>query len=226
MGSDLKKDLLQRMFRYPVPCPECFDGPGHLVSHLLNGHSFFVTQKVALFGKMQLEWRYMPATCIIMSTLDEDETFSLAGYLPDADGYILRTLEEEIHEIISSQFLILAMLWNTLGNVYVAFPGRLAAIIVGIRKALQLPYDSRSTIILAPLSLKMLRLRDELLAVGHGAFAEREVIKEEATVTINLMLTSLATRSIFGGQNGRRIFCARATGGGPAAVGWLAPCDG
>jgi hypothetical protein len=214
------------MFKYQVPCDKCLDGPGHLVPHLLPRNNFKVTQTVTLFGKIRLEGRYMPVTCIIMSTLGEDETFSLAGYFLHVDKYILRTLEEEIHEIISSQFLLLVMVWNTLESHHVVLPEDAAAIIVGTRKALQRPYDSRSTIILAPLSLKILHLRDMISAQGFGTFTEREVVKEEATITIHLMLTSLATRLIFSGQNGRRIFCARAVGDVPAAVGWLAPYDG
>lgn len=161
-----------------------------------------------------------------MSTPSEDETFSLADYFPEADKYILRTLEEEIREIISSQFLLLVMVWNTLEGITFVYPEDAAAIIVGIRKALRRPYDSRSAIILTPLSVKLLHLRDDISAKGYGAFAEREVIKEEATITSNFMLTILAARSIFGGQNGRRIFCARAVGDGQAAAGWLTPYDG
>jgi hypothetical protein len=222
----MKQDLLQRMFKYPVPCYKCLDGPGHLVSHLLRDYGFYVTQKVTLFNKIPLEGRYLQVTYIIMSTLDEDETFSLAGYFPNVEEYILRILEEDIKEVVCSQFPLLVMAWNNLTELLWMSPEEFAAIIVCIRKALQRPYDSRSTIILPALSPKLLHLRDDLLAKGYGAFAEREIIKKEATVTINLMFTNLATRSIFGGQNGRRIFCARAVGDGPAASGWLAPYDG
>jgi hypothetical protein len=212
------------MFKYPVACVVCLDGPGHLVSHLLGIQCFEVAQKITLFGKMALDGRYMGVTSIIMTTLDEDETFSLARYFPQVDGYILRILEEEIHEITSYQFLLLVMIWNTLGSAILL--GEMAAIIVGIRKALQRPYDSRSTVILAPLSSKMLHLTEASCARGYGTFAEREVIKEEAIVTRNIMLTHLAVRSIFGQHNSKHIACARAAGDGQAAVGWLAPYDG
>jgi hypothetical protein len=214
------------MFEYPVPCYGCLDGPGHLVSHLMGRKYTEVTQKITLLGKVPLEGRYMQFDCIILSTLDEDETFSLSHYFPKLDEYILRTLEENIHEITRSQFLLLVAIWNIFKGPMRKEPAYAAAIIVGIRKALQRPHDPRSTVILAPLSVNILNFTGIVCASGVGTFAEREVIKKEATVTSNLMLSSLAARSIFGRQNGQRIFCARAVGDSQAAVGWLTPYTG
>jgi hypothetical protein len=94
MRSDTKQDYLQHVFTYQVPCYECLDGLGHLISHLLSGHIFRVTHDILLFGEISLKGRYMQVTSIIMGTLDEDETFSLAGCLHGVDEYILRILED------------------------------------------------------------------------------------------------------------------------------------
>jgi hypothetical protein len=220
----MKKDLLRRIFKYPVPCYECLDGPGHLVSHLLSGYQVRVTQRVTLFGKMLLEGRQMPVTCVIMSTLPEDETFSLAHYFLNADEYILRTLEEEIRKIIGCQFPLLLMVWNTLKQAEWS-PVLLGAIVVGISKALRLPYDPRATHILGPLSLMLLRVRNNVAARGYGSFAERELVEGEAIITSQFLLTNLAARSIFGQLNSRRIFCAQAVGNVQPALGWLPPHD-
>jgi hypothetical protein len=168
----------------------------------------------------------MPVILAIIGTLSDDEAISLANYLPEAEEWILRTLEVDIREILSSQFYLLIMLWNTLEQLTLSYPEDTGAILVGIRMALQLPFDCRSTTILAPLSLKIARLSDVSSATGDGTFAEREVIKDEANATRWLVLTTLAVRSIFGRYNWHRIACARAVGDGQPAVGWLQPYEG
>jgi hypothetical protein len=221
----MEKDLLRRIFKYPVSCSKCLDGPGHLLSHLLGRNLREVTQKITLFGKIQLEGRYMLVTCIIMSTLDEDETFSLAGFSPEVDEYIVRTLEEEIHEVMSSQFLLLVMIWNTLADGKWWSLGDLGGIVVGLRKALRLPYDPKATLVLGPLSLNLLHRGNDFLVKEYGTFAERELIKREITITSHLLLTNLAVRSIFGRLNSQQISCAQAVGDVPPALGWLPPYD-
>lgn len=223
MRSDMKEDYLQRIFEYPVPCYGCLDGPGHLISHLLTEHYFMVTQKVTLFGKLPLEGQYMQVTCIIMSTPDADET--LAGYFPKVDEYILRELKVEIHEIISSQFLLFVMIWNTLEQAESTVALNLGAIVVGIRKALQLPDDPKVTPVLRPLSLELLRIGNGLSTRRYQRFTERELVKREVTMTSQLLLTNLAVRSIFGRFNSHRISCAQAVGDIPPALGWLPPYD-
>jgi hypothetical protein len=223
----MNKDLVQRIFKYPVPCNGCLDGPGHLVSHLLNLAGYVeVHQKVTLFGKIPLRGRVMPVILAIIGTLSDGETLSLANYFSAAEDHILRTLEEDIRQVLSSQFHVLVMLWNALEQWEPSYPEDTGAILIGIRRALQLPYDSRSTVILAPLSLKIAHLRTISSARGRGAFAEREVIKQQANATIRLVLTTLAVRSIFGRYNSQRIACARAVGDGQPAAGWLKPYDG
>jgi hypothetical protein len=227
MRPNMTKDYLQRMFKYPVPCYGCLDGPAHLVSHLLSFANFIeVNQEVTLFDKIPLQGRFMPVILAIISTLFDDEALSLANYLPGAEEYILRTLEGDIRKILSSQFHLLVMLWNTLEQLALTFPENIGAILVGIRRALQLPYDSRSTAILSPLSLKIARLRDISSATVRTTIAERDVIKDEANATRWLVLTTLAVRSIFGRYNWHRIACARAVGDDQPALGWLKPYEG
>jgi hypothetical protein len=223
----MKKDLLRGIFRYPVPCYKCLDGPGHLLSHLLGREFFAVSQKITLFGKIQLEGRAMLVTCIIMSALSEDGTFSLASYFPGVDRYILRTLEEDIRETISSQFLLLIMIWNNLERGFRwRLLNNLAAIVVGIHRALRLSHDPKATFILGPLSLELLRLESDLSTQGFWPFSERELVRGEARIASQLLLTNLAVRSIFGRLNSHRISCAQATGDVPPALGWLPPYDG
>jgi hypothetical protein len=222
MRSDINKDRLRRIFKYPAPCFECLDGPGHLVSHLLSGPYFEVTQRITLLGKIQLKGQTLQVPCIIMSTLCEDKAFSLARYFPEANEYIIRTLEEEIHEIISSQFLLLVMIWNTLEQFRYSFPREIGAMVVGIRKALRLPYDPKATLILGPLSLKLQRIGNDLRVEGYR-FAERGLVEGEVTITSQLLRTNLAIRSIFGRLNSHRISCAQAVGEVQPALGWLPP---
>jgi hypothetical protein len=227
MGSDIKKDLLQRIFKYPVPCYECLDGPGHLASHLLSLAEYVeVDREVTLFGKIPLKGRQMPVIPAIIGTLSDGEALALASYFPEAEEHILRILEGDIGRILSSQFDLLVMLWNTLEQQTLEFPEDIGAILIGIQTALQLPYDSRSTAILAPLSLKTAHLRDVSSAGVRRTIAERDVIKDEANATARLVLTTLAVRSIFGRCNRRRIACARAVGDDQPAVGWLKPYEG
>jgi hypothetical protein len=168
----------------------------------------------------------MLLTWIILGTLSEDEMCSLAGYFPEVDEYILRTLEEEIHNIINSQFLLLVMIWNTLEEARPSLPVNIGAIVGGIRKALRLPHDPKATFILGPLSLKLLRLESDLYTQGYRPFAGRELVRGEARITSQLLLANLAVRSIFGRLNSHRISCAQAVGGVQPALGWLPPYDG
>jgi hypothetical protein len=227
MRSDMKQDLLQRIFTYPVPCYGCLDGPGHLASHLLSLAGYVeVDREVTLFGKIPLKGRGMPVILAIIGTLPDGEALSLASYFPEAEEHILRILEGDIGKILSSQFDLLVMLWNTVEQKMLEFPEVIGAILVGIRKALQLPYNSRSTSILAPLSLKIARLREVSSAEVRRTIAEREAINDEANATIQLLLTALAVRSIFGQCNRRRIACARAVWDSQPAVDWLKPYEG
>jgi hypothetical protein len=222
MQSDINKDHLRRIFKYPVPCLECLDAPCHLVSHLLSGPYFEVTQRITVLGKIQLKGQTLQVPCIIMSTLSENMAFSLAHYFPDANEYIIRTLEEEIHEITSSQFLLLVMIWNT----SLDFGHRIwevGAMVVGIRKALRLPYDPKATLILGPLSLKLQRVRD--LVAKEFPSIERDIVRREVTITTQLLLTNLALRLIFGRLNSHQISCAQAVGEVQPALGWLPPYD-
>jgi hypothetical protein len=223
----MKQDLLRRIFTYPVPCYGCLDGPGHLASHLLHFAGYVeVNQELTVFGKIPLKGRSMLMILAVIGTLSDAETLSLANYFPHARERILRTLEEDIREVLGSQFHLLVLLWNTLEQQRPDYPEDIRAILTGIRKALRLPYESRSTSILAPLSLKIARLIDASSARGRGTFAERDVVKEEANTTRRLMLTTLAVRSIFGRYNGCLIACARAVGDDQPAVGWLKPYEG
>ena len=69
-------------------------------------------------------------------------------------------------------------------------PEDIAAIVVGLLKALELPSDWRSTIILAPLSLKIRQVSDAMLAVGYRSLAEREFVAEQASITSQLLLAN------------------------------------
>jgi hypothetical protein len=221
--SDNEKNFLRRMFKHPVLCRGCLDGPGHLAAHMLLTQHVGISQKVTLLGKIPLEGRYMSVKLVILISLFDGHASSSLSYLPGVEESIRWTLEEDIREIVASQFHLLVMIWNTLGVESFRWPKDVAAIVTGIHKALRLSYDSRSTLILAPLSLLILRLRDYFSAHGQGAFAERELVIEEATKVGDLLLTNLAVRSIFGRHNGRRIACARAVGDIQPALDWLAP---
>jgi hypothetical protein len=168
----------------------------------------------------------MRVICIILSNLSGDEPFSLTGYYPGVDEHILRTLEEKINEVIRSQFLLLVMIWNTLAETGRWSPEDLGGIVVGVRTALRLPCDPKATLILAPLSLKLVRIGNDLPVGVFGTFAERELVKRETGIACQLLLTNLAVRSIFGRLNSYRISCAQAIGDVPPALGWLPPYDG
>jgi hypothetical protein len=226
MRSDVKKDYLQSIFKYPVPCYGCLDGPGHLAGHLLClANDVSVDREGMLFSKISLKWRYMNLILAIILPSDH-ETVSLANYFPEAEERVLRTLERDTREILSSQFHLMVLIWNTSEQLTLEDPVDIGAILIGVQKALQLPYDSRSTAILVPLSLKIARLIDVSSAGGRGTFAERDVVKEEANTTRRLVLTTLAVRLIFGQYNGRLIACARTVGDDQPAVSWLKPYEG
>jgi hypothetical protein len=222
----MKKDRLQRIFQHPVPCYRCLDGPGHFSSHLLNaaGGNFEVAQQHTLFGAISLKGRYMPIILIIIITLSGGETPLLAGYFPQVEEHILQTLEEELEVAVNSQFYLLIMVWNSMEMP--EGTGGFGAILVGIQMALKLPCDHRSTTILAPLSREIHRRSDNMLAPGFGSFTDRQLINEQATITSQLLLTTLAARLIFGRHNSHRIACARAMGDVQPAVGWLPTHEG
>jgi hypothetical protein len=168
----------------------------------------------------------MPVIPAIIATLSDDEALFLANYFPEAEEHVLQILGGDIRGILSSQFDLLVMLWNTLEQLTLEWPEHIGGIIISMRKALELPYDSRSTAILAPLSLKIAHLIDVSSAGGLGTFAEREAINDEANATVRLVLTTLAVRSVFGQCNMRRIACARAVVDSQPAAGWLKPYEG
>jgi hypothetical protein len=218
----MEKDLLQRIFRYPVPCHGCFDGPDHLVSHLLNQRDpVVVTQDLTLLGEIPLIGRHLAITLSVIGTLSSGEIPSLAIFLPEVDRYIVRGLEDHMNEILRSQFHPPTMVWNTIEMVWLKVPESVAAVLVGLQKALQLPPDGHSTVLLAPLSLVIRELSDHMLAARYRSLAEREFVAEQASITSRLLLTNLAVRSIFGRYNCNRVSCARAMGDVQPAAGWL-----
>jgi hypothetical protein len=182
-----------------------------------------VSQKLTIFGKIELEGTLMAVPLIILSTIGCEAPSLASYYLENCQPHVLRMLEEDV---LCSQFHLLILVLNTIELLDPRLPAAVGAVLVGLQKALQLDSDERSTVILATLSLKILQLSHKMLAERHGSPAEREAVAEQAVITSQLLLTNLATRFIFGRHNCDRVSCARAVGDVRPAVGWLPLYEG
>jgi hypothetical protein len=225
-NSDASKSHLQLIFRYPITCAACWDGPGHLVFHLFSVLWWRnYPKELTLFAAVPLEGRPMQVNCIIFCLLYSDEPLPLAGYFDRPDQQCVALLKEMIDKIKSSQLHLLAWILN----VSRSFEDRrvysedLAALLVGAQVAMKRPPEPTSAFILAPLSQTILRLRDKMLLLRARTYIEREAVSDQAARTSQLLLNNLATQLIFGRCNSQSISCARAMADICPASGWLPP---
>jgi hypothetical protein len=222
---DILKSHLQHIFRYPITCAACWDGPGHLLFHLFSVLSWRgYPKELTLFATVPLNGRVMEVNCIIFCLLHSDEALPLAEYFDRPDQQCVVLLNEMIDNIRSSRLHLLT--WTL--NVSRSFPGNvfsedLAALLVGAQMAMEQPPEPASAFILVPLSQHLLQLRDRMLSYWRRTLVEREAVAEQATRTSQLLLSSLATQLIFGRSNGQSISCARAVVDICPAFGWLPP---
>jgi hypothetical protein len=138
------------------------------------------------------------------------------------DGPCLRQLEGMLDSIKSSEYHLLTLIWNVSRALQDVFTEDLAAILAGVRRALQLPPQPESIKVLGPLSLSISHLLGKVHVQERRSLDERRTVSEAADITIKLLRCYTITRPIFGRRNNLMLSCARATEGIRPATGWLA----
>jgi len=138
-----------------------------------------------------------------------------------------RLLDDWFNVVRSSEYHRLAVIFNVSKAFEhrLVYPEDLAAILVGIQDAMQLPHMAESTLILGPLSASIRRLLNATLVLGARSI-KRDAISREATRTIQLVRSSLASRLISGRHNSRIVACARGRWSIDPADGRLEPYEG
>jgi hypothetical protein len=152
--SEYPKLHLQRLFRYPVTCDQCIDGDGHLLFHVLDAAPIrLFPMEFTLFANFPLEGRRMAVPLIIFCFWHADPPLTLERLFYRFPAPSRRLLEDLFNVVRSSEYHRLALILN----VSKAFEARLvyaedlAAILVGIQDAMQLPHMAESALILGPL---------------------------------------------------------------------------
>ena len=130
-----------------------------------------------------------------------------------------------LESIAISQFTRMSLLHDLRDRLVIrgVYSEELAAVSVCINKALDMPWDQRTTLIVHPLVACVLFLKDAMIRSACRAAQENEVASMEAGVAVNRLQSCLAREMIFGAQNVRLLACARTTGNWKPAVGWLPP---
>jgi Family of unknown function (DUF6535) len=219
---------LQRLFQYPINCGRCLDGPGHLLFHLLDAaEPRKLGWELIPFIDAPLNGRTMEVAPIVFCWwyADADLPLPLKGLL--GDGPCLGELEKMFNSIKSSEHQLLTFIWNVSTSFededkYV-FTEDLAAVLAGVRRALQLPPQPESINVLGALSLSISNLLERVQAEEYRASDERRMVSEAADITVNLLRSHVVHRAILGGRNNYILSCARATNSVQPAAGWLAP---
>lgn len=216
---------LEHIFHYPVACYGCIDGPGHLLFHILD-----VGRPTA----------YLPMEHTVITSAYGTRNASLLlllttwanttpGFLRDIDIFertdenSLNSLEGMMISLKASQYQVLSMIWNSLGHCSTGHLLEIELVIFAVRKALELRHEPESTSIFAPLASQILDLSEMSAAQGKLTYSKRELVQEEASKISRLLLTNLASHSIFGRGNGRSLSCAKATGVDQPALQWRRP---
>jgi hypothetical protein len=177
-------------------CNRCLDGPGHLLFHLLNAvQSSRLGRELIPFIQAPSDGRIMEVAPIVFCLWYADADLPLPLKRLLGDGPCLRELEGMFDSIKSSEYQLLAFIWN----VSTSFEGKkvftedLAAILAGVRRALQLPPQPESINLLGPLSLSISNLLGRVQAEEDRSRDERGMVSEAADVTFDLLRKHVVT---------------------------------
>jgi Family of unknown function (DUF6535) len=217
---------LQHLFRYPIRCASCLDGPGHLLFHLLEGaDSRRLGQELIPFIEAPSDGRMMEVALILLCMWCADADLPLPLNYVFGAGPCLRQLERMVDAAKSSEYNLLMFIWNVLTSFEdkKVFTEDLAAILAGVHKMLQLPPQPESIRILGQLPLCISNLLGRVQGEEHRSLLERRRVSEVADITIKLLRNNMAIRPISGWRNNLMLSCARATNNVQPATRWLAP---
>jgi len=188
--TDEQQFHLQRLFQYPIHCNRCLDGPGHLLFHLLDvAEPRKLGRELIPFIEAPVDGRIMEVALIVFCMWYADLLLPLDYLL--GNGPNLRQLEGMLDSVKSSEYQLLTFVWNVSTSFEAAnknvFTEDLAAILAGVRRALQLPPQPESINILDPLSHSISNLLGRVQVEEHRSLDERRRVSEAADTTIKLL---------------------------------------
>ena len=199
--ANSRQEHLRSVFRFPVACAGCLDGPGHLLFHILDVTfpRSYLPSKIALVPSPAVTSSITRTSGLqmILYTGSAESSLRLDEFFERADKTSLQFLDEMLRSASHSQYQILAMAWNatsTLLQKATGHPAEVEVIIQAIRRALDLPYQPESTSIFSPLSSRMLEVRELCLNEGKGSYIQRDRVSREATEISRLLLNHLRSR--------------------------------
>jgi hypothetical protein len=214
---------LKRIFEYPVNCQkEGHDvGAGHLLIHILE-HVHFYDLAVNITALTEFPMKDEPLQGLLAALVLSDgyeELLREQMYAHGIDEQCTKQLLEMANMLTSSQYSIFAILLAA-HPLFKGYPEDLAGFSICMNKALDLPGDQRSILLIPPLVSHM---RVHMAGLEEGSWQRQVIARREATKTIDRLHSHLARMVISGGQNCRAISCARIIGAVSPATGWMAP---
>jgi hypothetical protein len=216
---------LQRIFEYPIKCPDHYDTEGHVLFHILAtiDNVDFPTNYPA-FKAVPLKGRWVDAMATLLILSDEPGDIPPLNLGRPVDEECLELILGIFRRVATSQFAMFAFLYGIcvrmLDGMGIA-PEELAMISICVTKALELPRDDRIVPILRPVIHRILHIRTVMLPYT-STIGEFESASAVGMGCVNRLNTHLATMLIFGGQNCRVLSCARTPQTFSPAIGWLA----
>lgn len=208
-----EKAQLRCIFHYPVHCPECYDGPGHLLFHILTMTTSYVfVLDITFFGSLPMRILSTDVTLLMLCRSMANVPISLERMVDDADEECIKCLSAMFDEVESSQLYLFTLLCNSARRLSHAWVDseELVIILAGVRKALSLPDEAESVGVMILLSRLINELQEMMTLGGYRPFEERQQVSVEANKTYWELQSRLATRVVLGGCNSRLVSCAQA----------------
>lgn len=209
---------IQRIFRHPVHCPSCHDGPGHLLFHLLNVSTYYVAvlDLVLFKGTLEMNIHLTDVTLVMLSHWLTPNPITLMSMFEDAHEEHVEQVTAMLRDIETSQVQYLTFLWNLCRRYRASWADseEIAVVLACIERALELSDEDASVVILEPLASCLTDLRDRMLLHGTRRLEQARRVSVEVGRLCLELRSRVARRIVYGRMSRRLVSCVRGEGEG------------
>ncbi|KIM31689.1 hypothetical protein M408DRAFT_20917 [Serendipita vermifera MAFF 305830] len=212
---------LQRIFEYPVRCPNHHDHDGHILLDMFEGtqsHTIvYFPTNMEKFTKVPLKGRQIHILLALLLLPDYRLTDPVEFGINEECWPIILGI---CGSVKTSQLLFLSLLCDFDFSYFFWVREDMAAFSICIHKSLDLPLDQAAV----PVAQTFVRRLDAFVEDTFIDWNRNDLINtsvHELEVAVCRLKTHLASVLIHGTHNKRMLFCARAHDGWSPATGWL-----
>jgi hypothetical protein len=220
---------LQRIFEYPISCPEHRNVAGHILFHIFNEYlGINISVDMTAFTTVPIRGRQTDMLLTYMAIPENQHGLHSAELRGGVHEKCLAMTLEVVRELRASQYSMLAFLSNLPARLIAhdvigitLCSEELAGMSIGVINALDLPSDPRVALLIPGVVSGILEVKRLMHHRKYREEWENQAADKEATIAINRLMTRLAGMKIFGARNHQILSCARNRETHSPAVGWL-----